>query len=63
MKKASLVQEVEKAPGRILARAVAEDLRRVQGGGGNAGTVTVDKSADGHTDITNGTGDHDINEI
>lgn len=63
MKKVRLVPEVEKATGRILARALAEDLRRVQGGGGNAGTVTVDKSADGHTDITNGSGDHDITEI
>jgi hypothetical protein len=63
MKKARLVPEVEKATGRILARALAEDLRRIQGGGSNAGTVTVDKSADGHTDITNGTGDHDITEI
>jgi hypothetical protein len=49
--------------GRILARALAEDLRTVQGGGTNAGTVTVDRSSDGHTDITNGTSDHDINDI
>jgi hypothetical protein len=63
MQKAPLVPEAVSATGRILARVLAEDLRRVQGGGTNAGTATVDKSSDGHTDITNGTGDHDISEI
>jgi len=63
MKKVSLVPKVEHAAGRILARALAEDLRRVQGGGTNAGTATVDTSSDGHTDITNGTGDHDYSDI
>jgi hypothetical protein len=63
MKKTPSVPEVASVTGRILARALAEDLRKIQGGGTNAGTVTVDKSADGHTDITNGTGDHDINDF
>jgi hypothetical protein len=63
MKKTASVPEIASATGRILARALAEDLRKVQGGGTNAGTATVDKSSDGHTDITNGTGDHDFNDI
>jgi hypothetical protein len=63
MKKVLSVPSVGSQKGRILARTLAEDLRTVQGGGTTAGTVTVDKSSDGHTDITNGTSDHDISEI
>jgi hypothetical protein len=63
MKKTSSIPEAGSPKGRILARALAEDLRKIQGGSTTAGTVTVDKSSDGHTDITNGTSDHDISEI
>ncbi len=61
MKKETGDSNGEKATGRILARVLADDLRRVEGGGG-AAPATVDKSSDGHTDITNGTGDHDVND-
>ncbi|HEX4499448.1 MAG TPA: hypothetical protein VIE43_27490 [Thermoanaerobaculia bacterium] len=64
MKKIPSVPPVRGGKDRILARALAEDLRTVQGSGVlHASTVSVDKSSDGHTDITNGTGDHDVTEI
>jgi hypothetical protein len=55
------MQKTQKQRGRVLARVLADDLRRIPGGSEGATTqVTEPDSPSGKKDITNGPTDFDL---